>query len=453
MKKIFLIFIILLLLCPIVFADGMIHIYDKDMWTLGMENQQLVAINYENGFENMLISVDITDDIHGEKAVWIFPIPSNPDKVVIDILKGYPRFWGKDIDSEYNDAVGGVGLFMAGYSLFPISIPVVFFSRTMFAGMKGFAEGIEGVTVHERIEKMGLITELITTKDQASLNQYLQSKGLDFPQTSKNILDEYVGQDYSFVISYISDLEKFKQEAKISERSYRYERRAGIPIGVFVKFPTDEIYFPLKPTSVYGSREIPILIYVVGHVTPKLYPEIKQQAEVTYFKQRSYRPQAELQTFFNGKDRIDNLKYTKIKLNAPSKYLTEDLWIKNSAPISVSIKSFLASIFWLWGIILFVILSMVSSLLAGLISFRKNPLPRKKLMLHGLWNCLTFIGFLIATIVMRTKQVDPKLLAQLKSQGLDVTPRDNRKILYTFLFYVFFIFLVIASSLLLIYLF
>ena len=452
MKKIFSIFIILLLVCPIVFADGMIHIYDEDMWTLGMENQQLVAINYEDGFENMLISVDITDDIHGEKAVWIFPIPSNPDRVVIDILKGYPRFYGKDIDSEYNDAVKGVSWAMVGYSTFPLGIPIAFgfmFTRSRFGAL---GDSMEGVTVHERIEKMGLSTELITTKDQASLNQYLQNKGLDLPQNSQNILDEYVGQDYSFVISYISNLAQFKQEAQMNERYDRYGR-GGTPIGVSVKFPTEEIYFPLKPTSVYGSQEIPILMYVVGHVTPKLYPEIKQQAEVTYYNQRSYRPQAELQSFFNGKDRIDNLKYTKIKLNASSNYLIEDLWIKNYAPISVSIKSFLASIFWLGGITLFVIFSVASSLLAGLISFRKNPLPRRKLMLHGLWNCLTFMGFLIATIVMKTKQIDPKLQAQLDSQGLDVTPRDNRKMLYAFLFYVFFIALVISSSLLLLFIF
>ena len=451
MKKIFSIFIILLLFCPLVFADGMIHIYDRDMWRLGSENQQLVAINYQDGFENMLISIDINDDIHGEKAVWIFPVPSNPDQVVIDILKGYPRFWGKDIDSQFNDIVGGVGIGMVVYSTFPLPI---FMAPLAYFGVlsPGAFLPREDITVHEKIEKMGLTTELITTKDANSLNKYLQNKGLDIPQESVNILNEYIGKDYSFVVSYISNFAQFKSEAKTGDR-YRYDRESGIPIGVFVKFPTDEIYFPLKPTSVYGSQEIPILMYVIGHVTPNLYPEIEQQAEVTYFKQGRYRPEPELQNFFNGRSEIDNLKYTKIKLNAPSKYFSDDLWIKNSAPISVTIKDFLASIFWLWAIVLYVCFSCIASYLSGLISFKNNPLPKKKLMLHGLWNCLTFIGFLIATIVMKTKQIDPKLQAQLKSQGLDVTPRDNRKVLYTFLFYVFFIALVIASSLLLIFIF
>ena len=135
MKKIFSIFIILLLIFPAVFADGSFHIYDSDMWRLGREQQQLVAINYQEGFENMLISVDITEDIQGEKAVWIFPVPSNPDKVTIDILKGYPRLSGKDIDSEFNDAVGDVGWYSVGYSLFPISLPFAFFGYFGFFGI------------------------------------------------------------------------------------------------------------------------------------------------------------------------------------------------------------------------------------------------------------------------------------------------------------------------------
>jgi len=76
-------------------ADGGIVIYDPDMfrWELQDMDQQLCAINYENGFENMLLSVDVSD-LHGEKAVWIFPVPAKPDKTVIDIIKGFPRLWG-----------------------------------------------------------------------------------------------------------------------------------------------------------------------------------------------------------------------------------------------------------------------------------------------------------------------------------------------------------------------
>jgi hypothetical protein len=53
----------------------------------------------------------------------------------------------------------------------------------------------------EHIEKMGLTTELIGTKEGNALYIYLTGKGLDLPSDSKAILDEYVGKDYSFVVS------------------------------------------------------------------------------------------------------------------------------------------------------------------------------------------------------------------------------------------------------------
>ena len=222
-------------------------------------------------------------------------------------------------------------------------------------------------------------------------------------------------------------------------RHYGPLRDIRLIIGVFVKFPTKEIYFPLRLTSIYGTRRIPILIYVMGHVTPKLYPGIKS-AQIRYYYNGWSDKDNELKMFFNGKDEIDDLKYTKIKLDFPSKNFTDDLWIENSVPRDIPIKIFLIRTSWLWGVILFVILSMLSSLLAGIISFRRTPLPKKKLVLFGLWNCLTFIGFLIAVILMKIKPTNKKLLQeQLKSQGLNVILIDRRKILYTFLFYVFFL--------------
>ena len=458
MKKIFSIFLIILLLCPAVLADGVVLTYDRDMWNLASENQQLAAINYKDGFENMLISISLNDDIHGEKAVWMFPVPVKPDDVVIDVLKGFPSWYGKDIDTIYKEAVSNSGLVMAGYSTFPVGSLVVLpfiFVREMFSAsgrMESASAELNGVTVYETINKMGLTTELITAKSQSSLTQYLQNKGLDLPENSKAMLNYYVGKDYSFVISYISNLTQFKDESQMN--SYSYSRRS-IPLGVFVKFPTDKIYFPLKPTSVYESQQIPIEIYVMGHVTPELYTKIKPLTEVTYYKQNYLTASPNLASFFNTQQNdyssMRNVEHTKIKITAPSKYFADDLWIKDSAPVSVGFKNFFATYRVVFGIILFIIFSMLASLLAGLVSFRKEPVPKKHLMLHGLWNCLTAIGFIIATIFMKTKEIDPRVQTKLTEMELDVTPRDKRKILYAFLFYVFFIALVVASSLLLVY--
>ena len=413
---------------PSVSADGGIVVYDPDMESWGLQDmdQQLCAINYENGFENMLLSVDISD-LHGEKAVWIFPVPAKPDKTVIDIIKGFPRLWGYDVKRGTDETVSSAFSAMRLSQVY--TFPFMLFFR--LGAMKG---GIgEEINIYEHIEKMGLTTELVTAEDGNAFYNYLTNKDLEIPFDLKSILDGYIGEEYSFVISWVSDVEKFKQESAMRNR---YDRIVNV-VGVSISFLTDEIYFPLKPTSVYGSQKIPILIYVMGHVTPELYPEIEKESQVNYFVQRYYNVPNELSSFFNGKEGIEDLKYTKIKINTPSKYLTEDLWIKDSAPADVVLVDFINRSVWIWGIIFFILSSCLASMFAGMVAFRKDQPDKKKYALFGLWNFLTLIGFAVASIFLKTRKLKPELEQQLKSQGIVVL--DSRKILFVFLFTVFFL--------------
>ena len=450
MKKVLSVLVLCFLLVSLVSADGMIHIREDNLWKLQSETQQLAAINYEDGFENLLISIDMDDETQGDRAIWIFPVPVNADDVAIDIVKEFPRFGGDNIDSEFKDFLQRTPLLMAGYSLFPISIPIVFWYAMMMPMIKEqtvggarFGKDFADVVVHERIQEAGLTTELITSTHGNTLKAYLTLKGFSLPLEAKEILEHYVSEDHTFVISYIDDLETFKREAQTTMNYPSYYRR-GIDfqpmysLAVSVKFPTDKIYFPLKPTSIYGSETIPIALYVVGHVTPELYPKISQQAEVDYYSQRYYGVTDEQKNFFNGKDYVSGLKYTKIQLTAPSKYFEDDLWIDDAAPVSVGIKNGLSQNPWPVGIILFIIFSMLSSLVAGIIIF-KQDLSKKKLLLFGLWNLLTFIGFLVATIVTKTKKLSPELEKKIKQEKVRVGVRDYRKVWFVVLFYVFFL--------------
>jgi hypothetical protein len=413
-------------------ADGMIHISDPDMhWGLVNENQQLAAINYENGFQNMILSTGV-NDLRGEKAVWIFPVPAKPDKTVIDVIKGFPNLWGYDVKQRTDETISNSFSLMRLSQVYTFPF-YMYFSGTFSANSLGGESLGEQVTIYEHIEKMGLTTELIGTKESNALYSYLTDKGLDLPSDSRTILDEYVGKDYSFVVSWISDVAKFKNESKTT---YGYGNLAYI-LGVSIRFPTDKIYFPLKPTSVYGSTNVPILIYVMGHVTPELYPEIKKESQVNYFVQRQYTVPPEFSSFFNGKTTIDDLNYTKIKINAPSKYFKDDLWIQNSSPVSIALVNFIEKNTLIWGLVFFALSSCLASLFSGMVVFRKDQISKKKFALFGLWNFLSLIGFAIASRFLRTKRLDPKLEQQLKSQGLTVS--DSRKNSFVFLFTILFL--------------
>jgi len=102
------------------------------------------------------------------------------------------------------------------------------------------------------------VTEVVTAEDADALYDYLKAKNITIPVGSIPIIDDYIGETYSFVVSWV--------------KSIRDERKMP---AIFVDFPTREIYYPLKPTSVYGDAKIPAFIYVIGYARPKLYPEIE----------------------------------------------------------------------------------------------------------------------------------------------------------------------------------
>lgn len=400
----FFLVIALLLLIPAVAADGVaITQDDNDRWNLRPENQQLAAINYENGYENLLLSVTLDDTIRGNHTVWIFPVPAKPEDVSVDVLKGYPRYGGMSLDRKVKDVFVFGSAASAAYATFPASLPIYLMggagSFTTQKAEETVHDATGSVVVHEHIEKMGLTTELITAQDSASVKGYIARKGFGLPPNAEGILDGYIGKDYSFVISYVANETEFRT---------RYQPD-GIPIessdagliGVFVRFPTDRIYFPLELTSVYDSRTIPILIYAKGFVSPVLDEKIRPLTEVSYLIDKDYwysYSSGDLEKFFNYPGDFQPVKYTRIRIAAPSRYFTGDLWMDPAPPIDVRIKDALVTFPPIWIIPLFILVSMLVSLCAGILVFGNNPDYRKHLALHGLWNCATMIGFACGTV-------------------------------------------------------
>lgn len=437
---------LLLIFSTSVLADGFVHIYDPDLnsWELKKEQRQLCAINYTNGLEKMILAIEV-GDLQGEKAVWILPVPAEPDKTVIDIIKKFPRLWGYEIKEAMREVISLGFTTMRVYQFY--ALPVLnFYFRNRYAGYGaiGAAERgptdvlEEGITIHQHIEKMGFTTELVTAKDGDKFYDYLKTKGLTLPTNSKSNLNEYIGKEYSFVISWISDIEKFKQEV-IKSGQYRYNDSV-YTLGVTVTFPSDTIYFPLKPTSVYGKEKIPILIYVMGFVTPKLYPEIEKNTQVNYFVNEEYYPPAALSFFFDGQERIRDLKYTKIKIRTPSNNLIKDLSVTNSVTSKIVLLDYLYKhpvIILIIGIILFVSGSCLASMLAGMVAFREYKSDKKKFALFGLWNLLTLIVFIVATTLFRTEE--PKPESEKSSEKRLKIVWNKRKILFVILFTAFFL--------------
>jgi len=91
-------------------------------------------------------------------------------------------------------------------------------------------------------------------------SNYIDEKNVSLTEDALTIIENYIGKNYSFVISWISDVEQFREKYIIEEYDFNYwgvdYYEPFFMLGVSINFTTDKIYYPLKLTSIYGEEEI-----------------------------------------------------------------------------------------------------------------------------------------------------------------------------------------------------
>ncbi len=419
MKRVFLpllLLIFILFSAPQVNADGFNIYMDRSFFALHGENTQIAAINYENGVEKLLLAVK-TEQLQDDSVVWIVPVAANASEVNINIFRDFPRFFGNDIVMVDRDRMS-YGFSLALGASFTQIYPAFFMAYgTAFGGLlPGYRLGEGGVEIYATVEKEGITTQVIRADTAIDLYNYLNGKNITISQGSIPILEEYIGEDYSFVVSWV--------RAIAGNESHRTP-------SIFVEFPTDKIYYPLKPTSLYGDRGIPVLLYVVGLAEPELYDDIKNYTLVRYFQgsiSERWEEKGWLNNFYpnatdmgDGQYRADAIYYTTIMIGNEEDWIipytyqkpetpsadvfVEDLWIKHDSPPR-EVEQALArnevfaymrenpTMSWAIIIIWIALASMISSWLAGLLMFKGYGF---KTALLGLANLLSLVIFIIAT--------------------------------------------------------
>lgn len=444
----------------------------------------------------MIISVGIEGE-NNNGAVWLFPVPADPNKVVIDVVKSLPKLHGEEISKKAKSNLNDIKKFLQLTQIY--TVPFIVFndhyvgstiSGNILGTPRNIHKGIEqDVIVYEHLEKEGITSEIITAKTANGLYDYLKNKGLKIENGSISVLDNYIGKEYSFVALWINSPEKIISMQYIKDNlsiyfsssnsypkffntlnnlkqkhsefnqpcspydylealNYLKSQQGEIVLqeltqiiqndlsiitdvykrnltnlsnqkGVFVTFPTKDLYFPLLPTSVYGSKTIPATIKLIGHVSPKVFEEIKSYTKTEYYIASYSNLADELKNFYNGQSR--NIKYyTKIEIKAPSKFLTDDLWINNQAPVKTYYTIFVAKHPIINVIILLILSSIIAGILAGLFVFKELRKNIVKLGLIGLSNCLSILGLLATVIFINTKEKNENvkpILAEIKRKG------------------------------------
>ena len=361
------------------------------------ENSQSAIINYKNGVQTMLISVNFTWS-ESDKTAWILPVPSKPEDTDVDVIDGAPTFSGYDVKEEAKEKLkDDLSFSLIRY----LSPPVLPFLYLWTIGL--MVGGGAGVQVYKHIEKEGITVEVVSATEGKGLYDYLTDKGLNVSEGAISPLDSYVSKNYTFVISWVSSSNKTMREP-----------------GIVVEFPINKIYYPLILTSIYGSDVIPIDVIVMAHVTPEVYSEIKEYTKVTYWKgdisPYSYYPHSppssDLKNFTNEITAGWDGRFTRIEISAPSNAFKQDLWIENKKPWNVgyaeSIHEAFDENFLLILLLLFLLLSFITSLILGplLIDRKKEKIPFY--LLIGLGNmAFGWIGMTIATYLLRKHLAAP----------------------------------------------
>ncbi len=382
-----LVYISLSFLGPVT-ADGGIFGKGATIFTID-ENTQYSVIHHRAGKQKMIVTVNF-DWEESNKTVWIFPLPSDPEDVDIDIADGAPVFSGIDVIKEAKDSLRETSnIFLLSYMLsaaipFPLSL-----LYTSIGGMIGST----GIDVYKHLEKYGLTAEVISAVEGLGIYEYLTENGLNISEGLISQLDVYVEKDFSFVVTWISS----------SNTSIRNP-------GIIIEFPTKNIFYPLILTSIYGTNIIPIELMIVGHVSPIIYERIEPHCTITYHhgeaSKHYYNASPELSNFIKEiKDNWDGA-FTRIKINAPSNLFIEDLWIKNKSPEKVRYAVTVYEIFSKnkgYGILifLFIIFSVFIALIFGIVIFgyKKDDIPIYFIL--GWINLIGILGLILFMVFIR----------------------------------------------------
>jgi hypothetical protein len=390
-RQIFTIILLLTALTLPAYADGMVFERRVDYSALATEESQTALIAYEDGIERLIIGVDVHQT--QSELVWIFPVPAKPDVTDIDIVKSLPKLEGKNVIDEAKknaQAILEVSLISQIYTL-----PLIFTARGASFGHRAAVfeavepSSLEGLIVYKSITKYGITTELLSTESIEPLEFYLLDKGLELPDQVIGPIEEYIGEDCSFVISW--------------KESTAFPRGKTNNINVTISFPTERIFYPLRFTSVYGEEVIPIQLTVQGYVTPDVPKPLDRKVKAYFFRSDESN---EVTIHKSDGDEEDILfeRMTLIKLRTASKELISDLWLEPKPMFGVRVAESIYLNPVQYFIVSFLLISFVSGEVAGLIMFpnARSWLGILRCGLLGLTNILTlFVVFLAAVMNVR----------------------------------------------------
>jgi hypothetical protein len=389
-------------------ADGMAHYYDPYSVTgLISQDAQFGLISYSSGEEKLAISIRIaeSDLMLGTSAVWMFPVPAAPENVDISLISEITTLGGAPLglvaESEMSDYLAAV--LMSQVYTVPLTWAIMD-DRLLLPRDNLMLGWEEPIRVIEAVAAQGMVAELVGTNDSTALGEYLESKGMVLGPLEQATVEEYVGQDYSFVVSWIPNTTAFMEAAP---GVVNYDGDRYYNLGIRMDFPTDRIFYPMRLTSAYGDEHVPMLVEVFGLVSvddPRGY-----DVDVQHMCHGWTHLPPDMQPFASYGDdaRLPGYEFTRIWVDVESSSLEEDLWMDDESPMGADALVFATLNPLVVVLISFVLASMLASIIVAFLVFRPyGPRLERFALLAG----LNFLSIIALWLALRNERVKKYLI-------------------------------------------
>lgn len=387
-------------------GDGSAHVVlPTGEMLLMSENAQLGIISHRNGEEKLAISIRVAEsDLEsGTSAVWMFPVPASPGDVDISLIPSLRPFSGLSLGALAENTLSdhlALALMSQVYTI-PLSLAILddrISPARLMLPETGADSDETSLMIFQTVESQGVVAELVGTEDGTALEAYLSSKGMLIGQSELEIIDDYVGMDYSFVVSWIENTHYFLDAAT---GGVVYGDETFYTLGVRMDFPTDRIYYPMRLTSAYGERHVPMMIEVFGFVSPD--DPRGYDIDVQHMVYGQIALPSGMESFAWDDDaRMPYYEYTRVWVDVESSFLQDDIWMDSDTPIGADALVYTLEHPFTVALAIFVVSSVLAGVFAALLVFTPY---RPRLERFALLSGLNFLSVFAIWLIMRSARV------------------------------------------------
>jgi len=222
-------------------ADGALFIGDEMHWLDLYQSNQQAVILYDssavNATQHLILSVSFEGE--AEEFAWVIPVPGRPEISLSDA----------EVFRELSD-----------FTIRAIPEPPKW---GFGCGAADVGPPSDGVDVIEEEVVGPYATAILAATDPTALVDWLNANGYHFPEEGEEIIAEYVDKEWYFVATRINAVDVATGIA-LAE---------GLIEPIVLSFPTDEIVYPLRITSL-SAKSPQVLLYILADkvVAPQQYP-------------------------------------------------------------------------------------------------------------------------------------------------------------------------------------